>query len=137
MTLFYSSVCASFLRLGGSCVMVRGMPNKRQHGKRLLNVWVSVNTYARFAALAEELGVSMSELIVQFMEEKAARVRLSPEAAANADRRLKEWVKKDSMKKVLRGAGEVATAVEGTFVGLSSGGSFRATHSGHVRRHRR
>lgn len=102
------------------------MPNKRQMGKRKVNAWVSVNTYAFFAAWAESQGVTMSAAIAEFMEQKAAVARANPEAVAAAEKRLKEGVKKGEAKKVLRVAGEVAVAAVGTYLGGSTIGPVSA-----------
>lgn len=102
------------------------MPNKRQMGKRKVNAWVSVNTYAFFAAWAESQGVTMSAAITEFMEQKAALARANPEAAAAAEKRLKEGVKNDAAKKVLHVAGEVVAAAVGTYLGAATIGPVSA-----------
>lgn len=45
-------------------------PNKRAENKRLLNLWLDKDVYARFARVADAFGVSMTSILTAYITEK-------------------------------------------------------------------
>jgi hypothetical protein len=45
-------------------------PNKRAENKKLLNLWLDKDVYARFSRAAEAFGLSMTSILTAFITEK-------------------------------------------------------------------
>jgi len=55
------------------------MPNKRSSDKRILNLWISIETYYAFRKFAEGQGKSMTELLTTFIDSSIRQVTLTSE----------------------------------------------------------
>lgn len=53
------------------------MPNQRKYDKKLMTLWLPIATYYRFMKYARSLDLPASQIMMSFIEAKAAQINLT------------------------------------------------------------
>lgn len=55
------------------------MPNQRQADKKMMRFWITLELYEKFRKYADALGLSMSEILTDYLVHQTANIELDAE----------------------------------------------------------